>query len=197
MILSDRAIKTAIDSGDIIIDPFDPKALGTNSYDVHLAKTLLVYENTGNLLNGVYLDAARENLVDAYTIPTEGMVLYPGRLYLAATIEYTETHAHVPYLDGKSSTGRLGIRIHTTAGRGDVGFFGHWTMEIDVVQPVRVYAGMPIGQLTYHDTHEVDVSYDKKPGAKYNLRGRQENPRPMPSSMWKNKGAWNPNKETL
>ena len=66
-----------------------------------------------------------------------------------STLEYTETRRFVPFLEGKSSVGRLGIDIHATAGKGDVGFCNHWTLEISVSQPVRVYAGMPIGQLIY------------------------------------------------
>jgi dCTP deaminase len=112
-----------------------------------------------------------------------GFLLKPGQLYLASTKEYTRTEKYVPFLDGKSSIGRLGITIHCTAGRGDVGFAGHWTMEIHVVQPVMVYAGMPIGQLIYFETGPVDVSYDEKPGAKYH-DGR--NPDPQPSRMFRN-----------
>ena len=98
-------------------------------------------------------------------------------------MEYTETHKHVPFLEGKSSVGRLGIDIHATAGKGDVGFCNHWTLEISVAQPVRVYAGMPIGQLIYFDVAgEVQTLYNNKLSAKYNNRS----PRPMESMMWKN-----------
>ena len=94
------------------------------------------------------------------------------------THEYTETHNTVPFLEGKSSVGRLGIDIHATAGKGDVGFCNYWTLEISVSLPVRVYAGMPIGQLIYF-TVEGDVinPYKTKSSAKYN----QRSPRPMES----------------
>ena len=111
-------------------------------------------------------------------------MLKPGTTYLGTTIEYTETHCHVPFLEGKSSVGRLGIDIHATAGKGDVGFCNHWTLEISVSQPVRVYAGMPIGQLIYFDVQgDVETMYNKKSSAKYIERS----PLPMESMMWKNK----------
>lgn len=174
MILADTEILKAIERGEIVIDPFDIDALGGNSYDVHLGDELMRYPE------GV-LDCRRENSTHRYKF--EKVTLYPGRVYLASTIEYTETHKHVPYLDGKSSIGRLGISIHATAGRGDVGFCNHWTLELAVAQPVRVYAGMPIGQLTYHAVKgEVERRYDKKPSAKYNGRDA----RPQSSRMWRN-----------
>ena len=110
-------------------------------------------------------------------------MLLPGKTYLGSTLEYTETRSFVPFLEGKSSVGRLGIDIHATAGKGDVGFCNHWTLEISVSQPVRVYAGMPIGQLIYFKVEgEVEVDYQSKSSAKYN----QRTPKPMESMMWKN-----------
>ena len=137
MILSDKKIKEAIDNGNIVIEPFHMDHLGTNSYDVHLGETLATYEHRE-------LDAKRHNTIQYIKIPEEGFVLQPGTLYLGVTQEYTETHHAVPFLEGKSSVGRLGIDIHATAGKGDVGFCNTWTLEISCVQPVRVYAGMPI-----------------------------------------------------
>ena len=107
----------------------------------------------------------------------------PHEFYLGVTAEYTETHAHVPFLEGKSSTGRLGIDIHATAGKGDVGFCGYWTLEISVKQPVRVYKGMPIGQLIYFVVEgEVEVLYNTKGNAKYNGK----TVKPVESMMFKN-----------
>jgi len=187
VILSDSAILAAMELGDIVVDPFDRLRLGGNSYDVRLAPTLLTYHPLEGNTPGPYpMDAMQEHSCFEHQVLRDGFVLVPGVLYLAATLEYTETHQHVPYLDGKSSIGRLGIFIHTTAGRGDVGFCGHWTMEISVVHPVRVYAGMPIGQLTFHSVEgEVLSRYANKPGAKY-TQGRMEKPMPLPSMMWKN-----------
>ena len=125
MILSDSRILEEIEKGTIIITPYDRKALGSNSYDVHLGANLAVYEQPE-------LDAKKHNTIRHFNIPEEGFVLMPDTLYLGVTLEYTETHAHVPFLEGKSSTGRLGIDIHATAGKGDVGFCGNWTLEISV-----------------------------------------------------------------
>ncbi|MGE3760484.1 MAG: dCTP deaminase, partial [Pseudobdellovibrionaceae bacterium] len=144
MILSDNQILSYIEQKQILIEPFRRDCLGTNSYDVHLGKTLATYQDS-------VLDARKHNLITTFEIPPEGFVLEPNVLYLGVTEEYTETHKHVPFLEGKSSVGRLGIDIHATAGKGDVGFCNFWTLEISVKMPVRVYAGMPVGQLIYFE----------------------------------------------
>ncbi len=184
-VLVDSEIKRAHDVGSIIIEPFDPKALGTNSYDVHLARTLKCYlpvvDGEGdNARYKVVLDCREKNETYDIEIPDDGFVLHPGTLYLASTIEYTESHKHLPLLNGKSSIGRLGLSIHVTAGTGDVGFRGHWTMELFVVHALRVYAGMAIGQLLWLSPNEQpDVPYDLKKSAKYNNR----DPLPQASRM--------------
>lgn len=176
MILTDKEILLNIEKGLIKVEPFDLSKLGTNSYDVHLGKTLALY-------NDEILDAKLHNKITTFEIPTEGYVLTPSRFYLGVTAEYTETLAHVPFLEGKSSVGRLGIDIHATAGKGDVGFCNYWTLEISVKQPVRVYAGMPIGQLIYFSTQgEVENYYNKKASAKYNVKSSI----PVESMMFKN-----------
>jgi len=176
MILSDIKIKEAIKSGEIVIEPYRPECLGTNSYDVHLGKYLAVYKDK-------ILDAKKHNQVEHFEIPEEGFVLQPGTLYLGVTEEYTETHNAVPFLEGKSSIGRLGIDIHATAGKGDVGFSNTWTLEISCVLPVRVYANMPIGQLIYFQVvGGIENYYNSKSNAKYNDRTI----RPVESMMWKN-----------
>jgi dCTP deaminase len=177
MILTDKEIQKAMASGEIVIDPFRESSLGTNSYDVHLGRWLAVYENRE-------LDAKKHNKIQYFEIEASGFVLQPGTLYLGVTEEYTETHHAVPFLEGKSSVGRLGIDIHATAGKGDVGFCNTWTLEISCVQPVRVYAGMPIGQLIYFKVDgEIERYYHNKPNAKYNAR----TDKPVESMMWKNK----------
>jgi dCTP deaminase len=177
MILTDKQILEAVANGDIIIEPWRPENLGTNSYDVHLGKHIALYTDRE-------LDARKHNKVKHFEIGEEGILLQPGTLYLGMTEEYTETHHSVPFLEGKSSVGRLGIDIHATAGKGDVGFCNNWTLEISCVQPVRVYAGMPIGQLIYFKIDgDINNYYNKKKGAKYNERTQ----RPMESMMWKNK----------
>ncbi len=177
MILTDKKILEAVERGEIVISPWRIECLGTNSYDVHLGKTLGVYTDR-------VLDAKKHNRIELFNIPDEGFVLQPSTLYLGVTEEYTETHRAVPFLEGKSSVGRLGIDIHATAGKGDVGFCNNWTLEISCVQAVRIYAGMPIGQLIYFSVEgEIQNLYNKKQGAKYNER----NDIPVESMMWKNK----------
>jgi dCTP deaminase len=177
MIFTDKKILESIKDGQISIEPFRIECLGTNSYDVHLGKWLATYDDE-------VLDAKKHNTITYFEIPTEGFVLKPGMLYLGITEEYTETFNSVPFLEGKSSTGRLGIDIHATAGKGDVGFCNHWTLEISVAMPVRIYEGMPIGQLIYFQVEgEIENYYNKKQNAKYNNRSDK----PLESMMWKNK----------
>jgi dCTP deaminase len=177
MILSDQKILAAIEDGRIVIEPFRRNCLGTNSYDVHLGKTMATYEDR-------ILDARKHNQIHYFELPEEGYVLHPGTLYLGVTEEYTESHHAVPFLEGKSSVGRLGIDIHATAGKGDVGFCNTWTLEISCIQPVRVYPGMPIGQLIYFGVEgDIQNYYNKKQDAKYIDR----TDKPVESMMWKNK----------
>lgn len=176
MILTDNEILAHMAKGSIVIEPFDPAAMGSNSYDVHLGRMLAEYEDE-------VLDAKKHNAIKLYPIPDEGIVLLPSKFYLGVTEEYTETHEHVPFLEGKSSVGRLGIDIHATAGKGDIGFCNFWTLEISVKQPVRVYAGMPIGQLIYFAVEgTVNNPYNVKKSAKYTARTNV----PVESMMWKN-----------
>ena len=176
MILTDNEIIHHIEKGSIKIEPYRRECLGSNSYDVHLGRTLAIYTCS-------IFDARAHNQIQNFEIPKEGFVLEPNELYLGVTQEYTETHEHVPFLEGKSSVGRLGIDIHATAGKGDIGFCNYWTLEISVKKPVRVYAGMPIGQLIYFSVQgKVLTSYNVKSSAKYN----DKKPIPVESMMWKN-----------
>ena len=98
----------------------------------------------------VVLDMRQPNRTRRIEIPEEGMVLSPNQLYLGRTVERTETHNLVPMIEGRSSVGRLGLFVHVTAGFGDVGFAGYWTLEMFAVQPVRIYPGVAICQIFYH-----------------------------------------------
>jgi len=176
MILSDSEILKFVESKDIVVEPFDRNCLGCNSYDVHLGSKLALYKNR-------VLDAKKHNEIEFFDIPEEGFVLEPEAFYLGSTAEYTESHKHVPFLEGKSSVGRLGIDIHATAGKGDVGFCNYWMLEISVKQPVRVYAGMPIGQLIFFNVDgDILIPYGSKKSAKYNAKTSM----PMESMMFKN-----------
>ena len=142
MILTGNEIQSQLGK-NIIIEPFDEKLLNPNSYNLRLHDELLVYEE-------IVLDMKRPNRCRRYTIPEDGFVLNPNQLYLGRTLERTETHGFVPMLEGRSSIGRLGLFVHVTAGFGDIGFCGYWTLEMFAVQPVRVYPGVPICQIFYH-----------------------------------------------
>lgn len=152
MILSGKEIKNRLNK-DIVIDPFNESQLNPNSYNLRLNYELMVYDES-------VLDLKKEHKVHRIVIPQEGYVLEPGKLYLGRTIEYTKTEKLVPMLEGRSSIGRLGLFIHITAGFGDVGFRGFWTLEMYCVQPIRIYGGVEICQIFYHTIEGDYVNYE-------------------------------------
>lgn len=188
-ILTKSAIRQKIKDGSIVISPYNESQLNPNSYDVRLGDVLAVYKNRIALIEEcmpVYIPRVLDTkepehfLMETHIISEAGIILFPGVLYLATTLEYTESHDTVPYLDGKSSTARAGMKIHLTAGRGDIGFCGHWTMEIEVTHPIRVYAGMKVGQITWNTVEgEIETTY--KETGRYNNRSNV----PMGSGIWK------------
>lgn len=131
----------------IWIDDFKIERLNPNSYNLRLSDTLLVYTEFP-------LNPRKDNPTQSLLIPPEGFVLEPGRLYLGRTVELTETHNAVPRLEGRSSYGRLGLSVHVTAGFGDAGFCGTWTLEITVIHPLRIFAGSEVCQICYHHVGE-------------------------------------------
>jgi dCTP deaminase len=143
MILSGQAIRSRL-GRDIVIEPYHESQLNPNSYNLTLHNEIMVYEE-------LTLDMAKANRVRRMEIPKEGLVLHPNQLYLGRTVERTETHNLVPQIEGRSSVGRLGLFVHVTAGFGDVGFSGHWTLEMFAVHQVRIYPGIPICQIFYHE----------------------------------------------
>ena len=151
MVLSGHEIRRRLGK-DIVIAPFDESKLNPNSYNLTLHHELMVYEE-------VVLDMRRPSRVRRVAIPAEGLVLQPNQLYLGRTVERTETHNLVPMIEGRSSIGRLGLCVHVTAGFGDVGFCGYWTLEMFAVQPVRIYAGVAICQIFYHDIRGAFTEY--------------------------------------
>lgn len=156
MILTGNEIRIQQEIGTIAIQDFDEKRIGPNSYNLRLADELVIYDE-------VVLDPRQENRTKRMTIPPEGFVLRPDRLYLARTMEYTRTDNFVPMLEGRSSVGRLGVQVHVTAGFGDIGFAGRWTLEITCKQPVRIYPGMEICQIYYLVPHgEILQRYNGK-----------------------------------
>ncbi|MBR6901757.1 MAG: dCTP deaminase [Synergistaceae bacterium] len=169
MILSGLEIKNHI-GREIIIEPFLSERLNPNSYNLSLHDELLIYSEKE-------LDMKKANGTQKILIPPEGLILEPGKLYLGRTEEYTKTEGYIPMLEGRSSIGRLGICIHVTAGFGDVGFAGYWTLELFCVQPVRIYSGVQIAQIYYHTISEPYENYTK--GKYQNNKGIQ------PSMLYK------------
>jgi dCTP deaminase len=163
MIISGKEIKRRL-GNDIVIDPFNEKQLGPNSYNLRLHHELLVYTSS-------LLDMKQNNQTKVITVPEEGLLINPGQLYLGRTVEFTRTNNLVPMIEGRSSIGRLGLFIHITAGFGDVGFSGYWTLEIFCVQPIRIYAGVEVCQIFYHT---IEGDYTPYQSSKYqNNRGVQ------------------------
>ncbi|MDO5156393.1 MAG: dCTP deaminase [Eubacteriales bacterium] len=156
MILTGKEIEKRLGK-DIIIEPYVDEQLNPNSYNLRLHNELLIYK-------GDILDPKINNETETLLIPEEGLIIEPGQLYLARTLEYTETQGLVPMILGRSSVGRLGITVHITSGFGDVGFCGYWTLQLTCVKKVRIYPNMKICQIFYHD---ILGEYDNYSSKKY------------------------------
>ena len=139
-------------------------------YDLHRSKELLVYDTD-------VLDMKANNPVKRLTIPETGLLLETNKLYLGRTLEYTKTDQFVPMLEGRSSVGRLGLFIHVTAGFGDVGFAGYWTLEMFCIHPIVIYPNVEICQIYYHT---IQGEYTKYDSGKY-----QNNTGVQPSMLYK------------
>lgn len=177
MILTGSEIQKQIDLKRITIEPYSEKQLNPNSYNLRLHNELLVYDLREDFESDrLWLDAKEKNKTSSIDIENKGLILLPNVLYLGRTVEKTHTDYYVPVLSGRSSIGRLGINVHVTAGFGDVGFNGYWTLEIFVIHPTRIYADMEICQI-YFNTIEGDVSLYK---GKY-----QNNDEIQASEMWR------------
>lgn len=170
MVLSGLEIKKQIEAGNISITPFSEKQINPNSYNLKLHNELLVYTDE-------ILDMKRPLPTETLIIPEEGFILRPGKLYLGRTVEHTYTGRYIPMLEGRSSIGRLGMYIHVTAGFGDIGFSGHWTLEIQCVQPIKIYPFTEICQIYYH---HIDGDFVEYSGGKY-----QNNTGIQPSLIYK------------
>lgn len=192
-ILSGPAILEEIEAGNIIIDPFDAALHNPASFDLRLGPKFGIYvalDDTGarqkeGVLNPMVhpyvpvLDSAVNNQFIEIDIPVQGLLLKPGVLYLMHTAERIWTTKYVPILDGKSSIGRLGICVHLTAGFGDPGFDGQYTLEVTCVSPVRIYAGMRFCQMRFHSLEGPILSYQRK-GSYVGHAARG----PVPSRSW-------------
>lgn len=176
--LTGHDIQRHITKGGISIEPFNKDQLNPNSYDLRLSKHVAVYRESE-------LDAAKENNLERFEIPEkEGLLLAPGELYLMSTAEHTYTSDFVPGIEGRSSVARLGISIHATAGFGDVGFNGTWTLEVSVIKPVRVYRNMRICQIFFEEISSA-VDWEGRYAGKYNDQSL-----PRPSGIFEEAKEW-------
>jgi len=194
VILSGPAIRAAFNRGDITIAPFDAEQLNPASYDLRLGDTVAVYDAwvtayaeearsaCGQRIHphdeAGPLDVKGEPKASRFKIGPDGWVCRPGVGYLMHTVERVHTNKYVPVLDGKSSIGRLFVSVHATAGYGDPGFDGQYTLEVTVTHPIRLYAGMRIAQIRFHEMRGTPMLY------KGNYVG-DASTGPVPSRAWK------------
>lgn len=185
MVLSDRTIREEIESGRIAFDPYDPELIQPSSVDVRVDRSFRVFHNARH----PYIDVRKrmEDLTELVTVPDEEpFILHPGEFVLGQTLERVRLPDDVvARLEGKSSLGRLGLLIHSTAGFVDAGWDGHLTLELSNVAnlPITLYPGMKIGQISFlqmttpaeHPYGSVEV------GSKYKGQGG-----PTPSRYWEN-----------
>ncbi|MCH2442556.1 MAG: dCTP deaminase [Acidimicrobiales bacterium] len=187
MILSDRSIREAIAAGRIVIEPFDDQCVQPSSVDLHLDHRFLVFRN--HTMSHIDVRADLSELTDLVeAAPDNPFMLHPGEFVLGSTSERVVVPDDlVARLEGKSSLGRLGLLIHSTAGYVDAGWDGQLTLELSNVAnlPITLYPGMKIGQISFVQmTTPADRPYGSADlGSKY--RG-QEGPRA--SRYWENFG---------
>ncbi|MBB1254684.1 dCTP deaminase [Streptomyces sp. OF3] len=169
MILTGPEITQAAHDGRLTITPFEPGQVNPNSYNVRLGPTLLTYTTE-------VIDAHQPNPTRAIEIDESGYVLQPGELYLGHTLEQVGSNTFVPLLFGRSSVGRLGLFVEITAPIGDIGFHGQWTLMLSPIRPLKVYAGMKIGQIMFFvSSGDIDLYAGKYQAATG----------PQPSRYWR------------
>lgn len=178
MMLGGQTILEEIKKGNIVIEPFDEKLINPNSYNLRLGANFTVYQEEEleiecEIYKGVpvhhivntpkMLDMRTENKAQTFNIPFgSGLLIEPGRVYLGHTMERTKTDKYAPILEGRSSVGRLGLNVHVTAGFGDVGFDGTWTLELVSTQSIIIYPGTPICQISYYEVTDNSIQYNSK-----------------------------------
>jgi dCTP deaminase len=169
-ILSGHEIIAACAREQIVIQPFNSEHVNPASYDLTLGKGVAVYCHWACLIGSAddgsslhareeTFDVRREPKVMRFNIGPKGIVLKPGIGYLMHTEERVVAHGLVAVIDGKSSIGRLFMKVHETAGYVDSGFDGQYTLEVTVVHPLRIFAGMRIAQVRFHTLVGREQSY--------------------------------------
>jgi len=167
MILVDWQILDRITRGSINIDPYDAKLVQPNSLDIRLGNHFVWYTGSSEVIDPYNKDSVSSGIEEVHA---DSFILNPGQFVLAETLECIGLPDNVvATIEGKSSIARLGITLHQTGGWIDAGFRGTITLEMANVnsRPVKVYAGMPVGQLVFYTTERAERPYDKKGDAKY------------------------------
>jgi dCTP deaminase len=185
VVLSDRSIRAEIEAGRIVIDPFDPELVQPSSVDVRVDRRFRVFHNA----RYPYIDVRQpmEELTELVE-PDDGQpfILHPGEFVLGQTLErVTLPDDVVARLEGKSSLGRLGLLIHSTAGFVDSGFSGNLTLELSNVAnlPITIYHGMPIGQVSFM---RMDGPVEHPYGSRESSGKYQGQAEPTPSRFYLN-----------
>ncbi|MBK9179976.1 MAG: dCTP deaminase [Acidimicrobiales bacterium] len=185
MILSDRSIREELAAGRIVIDPLDERSIQPSSVDLQIDRLFRVFRN--HTMGFIDVKQQLDELTELVEIEPDGVfILHPGEFVLGSTLERVALpHDLVARLEGKSSLGRLGLLIHSTAGFVDAGFDGHLTLELSNVAnlPITLYPGMKIGQISFlRMTTPADVPYgSRQVGSKY--QGQRG---PTPSRYYEN-----------
>lgn len=164
-------IAACVDNGSIGIEPFDHSQVKFNSYDVRLARRLYRVKSRT-------LDLKKPFKFEEILLKTKGFILRPGELYLGVTKEWTSTPHHIPTINGRSTIGRYGIVVHQTAGTGDIGYKGHWTLEISAVRRVRIYPDIRIAQMMFTCPHGVPLRNSYAEEGHYNYVEYCDDPSP-------------------
>jgi dCTP deaminase len=184
MILSDGDILTALEAGDIAIEPFQRSLLQPASVDIRIAARFLIFSN--HRYTSIDPRQRQEDLTEMVEVGEgECFVLHPGEFVLGSTLERISLGpAHVARLEGKSSLGRLGLLCHATAGWIDPGFAGRVTLELSNVAqlPIQIHPGMPIGQLSFARLSSPAVHPYGSPECGSRYQGQED---PTPSRMWR------------
>jgi dCTP deaminase len=185
VVLSDRTIRAEIDAGRVVIDPFDPGLVQPSSIDVRVDRRFRVFHNA----RYPYIDVRQpmEDLTEAVEVEGDRpFILHPGEFVLGQTLErVTLPDDLVARLEGKSSLGRLGLLIHSTAGFVDSGFSGNLTLELSNVAnlPITIYYGMPIGQISFM---RMDGPVERPYGSRETDNKYQGQTEPTPSRFYLN-----------
>ena len=162
--LSGEEIKRRMETGDILITPQDNIVINPNSVNLSLNKNIGYYKDP-------ILDIKKDNPIENITINDDGIILYPDKIYVARSNEWTETQNLIPMMSGRSSLGRLGYHVHCSAGMGSIGYKGYWHMGVRPTMPIKVYENMKCCQIYYFTAEgEITNTYN---GSMQNLTDKE------------------------